>query len=270
MLVVFWSPFHGTGNTADMIAVSGYLAERFKRNVLVTHTHFSMNNLEKPLLGDIDAGAFFEETGLEALIRHFKSGNIDEEEVKNCSIDISDKLHLMAGVRMVSRDSYENEVMKKLIVSVIKKIGGCYDYVMIDANSGYGDLSEELLKMADLRVITLRQNKGMIELLPETVTSFSDKSIYLLGNYDGYSKLSIRNLRHAYRYMKRENTFGLRYSTSFADAISDEKVWKFIKSGIRSEEESPEEGFFDDLKAVTERMESIHTASEQLREEKGI
>lgn len=254
MLVAFWSPFHGTGNSANMMAVSGFISEKTKKNILITHTHFNMNNLEKPLLGDIDPGSFFEETGLEALIRHFKSGNIDGEQVRNCTIDISENLHLMAGVRMTSRDSYENEMMKSLIVNVLKKIEQYYDYVMVDVNSGYGGVTKEILKEADIKVITLRQNRDMISLLSENITSDTAGSLYLFGNYDEYSKLSIRNLRHAFRYMKKENTLGLRYCTSFSDAISDERVWKFIKNGVKNDDESPDRGFFEDLQEISETL----------------
>ena len=49
MKVAFWSPFHGTGATANLLALSVAVSELMDKKVLVTQTHYNMNNLEGPL-----------------------------------------------------------------------------------------------------------------------------------------------------------------------------------------------------------------------------
>ena len=180
MKIAFWSPFHGTGATANMLALSVAISELSNLKVLVTQTHYNMNNLEKPLLGDVeDKESFFRDTGLDAIMRFFKSGNLTEEQVNNCSIKVSKNLYLLAGTRASSRESYENKVVQDMVTHIITLVENFYDIVFVDTNSGNNEQSLKVISECDMVIVTVRQGGDALEEALKT-SVLKDKKVFYL------------------------------------------------------------------------------------------
>lgn len=239
MIIAFTSLYHGAYTTSNLLAVTEALAERENLKVLAMQTHYSMNNLEMPLIGHIgrkeDENAFFDDIGLDAVIRHFKAGTLSKETVENSSISISDNITLLSGTRQ-NEASFKSEMGQKVILNVISKMASYYDAVIVDTNAGLGDLTREVLKMADKVVVCLRQNRSMIEeaINNSFIRSLDTESFrlyYLIGSYDDESRFNLHEIRRAFPYDIHSGNLGcIPYLTRYCDAISYCRAHEFLTS----------------------------------------
>lgn len=250
MKIGFWSPYHGTGATANMLALAVAMAEQMGRRILVTQTHYTMNNLEKPLLGTIENDEqFYRDTGLDAIMRYFKSGQLTEEQIDNCSIRINDNIFLLAGTKMSQKESYENKIVQDMVTHVIDIVQKYYDICFIDTNAGTNDQTTAVIRECDLVVVTVRQNRDMIDSVIANEMLSGKKVFYLFGSYDDSSKYNLANLRKAYgKVMNRRNSGGIPHSTEYMDAICDNRILRFITTNLDADEDSANFGFFEMLK----------------------
>ncbi|MBR4343489.1 MAG: hypothetical protein IKP88_12445 [Lachnospiraceae bacterium] len=262
MKIAFWSPLHGTGATASLLAVAIALSELKKNKILVTHTHYNLNNLERPLLGNVDNGDFFRDTGIDAVIRHFKSGTVTGEHISDCSIKISENLYLLAGTKNSSREGYESGIVKNMIAHILTIIEKYYDIVLVDTNSGNNEYSKKIIEECDMVIVTLRQDRYLLDGFFENEV-FSDKKIfYLFGDYDRESKYSLTNIRHLYKKIRKNNSGEIPHNTRYGDAICDEKVLRYLRMNLNEENRNcPDEYFFTALK---ETIDKICLFSEQI------
>lgn len=254
MKIGVWSPYHGTGATASLLAVSVAISEMMERRVLVTQTHYSMNNLEKPLLGEVDSDSFFRDTGLDAIMRFFKSGNLTEEQVNNCSINISKRLALLTGTKVSSKETYENKMVQEMVTHILNIVEKFYDIVLVDTCSGENEQSKSVINECDMVVVNLRQSKDMINEVIDNPLFEGKKVYYLFGSYDGNSKYNLANLRKIYKKMTKENSGGIPHCTQFMDSITDEKAFKFLISNLDADEDFADVDFIDAVNDVASRI----------------
>lgn len=266
MKIAFWSPMHGTGATANMLAVALAVACRKDRSILLTQTHYSMNNLEQPLLGrttgEEDAD-YFRDTGIDAVVRYFKAGILSEEILNNCAIDVAPGLSLLAGTRQSSRETYETDVLRSIVGHILGKAQEYYDWVVVDTNSGYSMSSFETVLGADIIVVNLRQSKRMLDdfFANEAYEKLkSRKLFYLFGSYDPKSKYNLRNLRHMYKDITAANSGGMPHCTEYMDALCDNNAFRYITTNIVADSDYSDISFFAGLREITDKL--IKMASE--------
>lgn len=254
MKIAFWSPLHGTGATASLLATAITLSELKRKKIMVTHTHYNLNNLERPLLGNVNNGDFFRDTGIDAVLRHFKSGNVDGEKISDCSIRISDNLFLLAGTKTSSRAGYESSLVKSMIVHIISIIEQYYDIVLIDTNSGDNEYSMKVIEECDMVIVTLRQDRYLLDSFFENERFKNKKVFYLFGDYDRDSKYSLSNLRHIYKKIQKHNSGEIPHDPQYGDAICDEKVMKYLSFNLTDENAACNDYFFMTLKQTVDKL----------------
>ena len=248
MKIAFWSPMHGTGATASLLAVATVLSEINRKKILITHTHYNLNNLERPLLGNIRETDYFRDTGMDAVIRYFRSGNITKEQISDCSIKITDNLFLLAGTKNSSREGYESGIVQNMILHIISRIEQYYDIVFVDTNSGKNENSLRIIEDCDMVIITLRQDRYLLDGLFEGDLPANDNIFYLFGDYCFDSKYSLANICHIYKKIKKSNSGIIPHNSAFKDAICDEKVLKYLTWNHETN------SFFDSLLETTEKL----------------
>ena len=244
MKIAFWSPLHGTGASSGLLAVATALSILDSKKIVVSQTHYNLNNLERPLLGSIGNGDFFRDTGVDALLRFFKSGNITEEHIENCSIKMSETLYLLAGTKTANREGFESNTHKGMLLHIFSCLEKYFDLVLIDTNSGKCELSMRMIDECDAVVVSLRQNRDMLDGFFDS-EMFGDKPVfYLFPDYDPDSRYSMYNLRTLYKKMNPRNSSFLPHNSGYMDAICDEKVLKFITSNIDADKTMAYHDFF--------------------------
>ena len=257
MKIAFWSLLHGSGATSSLLAVASAWSLLHSKKTVVTQTHYNLNNLERPLLGTVGSGEFFRDTGIDALIRHFKSGAIAEDHIRNCSIKIGEHLYLLAGTKTNNREGFENGIARSMMLHIMSAIEKFYDVVFIDTNSGDNRYSMKVIEECDLTVVCFRQNRQLLDYYFEKNPIEGKKVFYLFPDYDIESKYSLHNIMHLYKEINRENSYFLPHDTGYMDAICDEKVMKYMDTKLSLEGFQTEDAFLSALRKVLEKIEAF-------------
>lgn len=240
--LVFWSPLHGLGQTSNLHIIALIMSLLHKKRVLMTQTHFSMNNLESPLVGknvDINGSrdsSIFQDIGLDAAVMYSKMNMLMENILESCCITFPDSsLLLMPGTETRSRETFERDI-GKAVCPMIQQAENYVDIVMIDSNSGNNELSFNLMSMADLVIISLAQgrhvlNKFFMEYGEEICKH--KNTFYIFGEYDKNSGYNIFNCRRKYgQFINKNNSGVIPYNTRFMDAQNESDIIGMAKEWV--------------------------------------
>lgn len=260
MKIGFWGSMHGqTGMTSNIMAASILMCAKYQRKTAVLQTHFSMNNLSYPLIGVMDGSESFRDTGIDALLRDYKSRPLTEEIILSDSVSLLGKQYsLFLGTANRNKDFYEKEMLASFnaIVDEIEKYN---DYVFIDISSGYGKLSKKIAQHTDVLVINLSQNKQVIEGCIEDYPEH-DNIMFVFGNYDCNSKYNIRNLTKLYPELKHK-CYCVYHNAGFMDAQNEGKTTEFIMKNRDCSELSDN---YDFIYSVQEIIEELKRKGDEL------
>lgn len=261
MKVLFWAPIHGQAGTTSNVLVSSLITGLDRRKkVVLTQTHFNCNNLEAPIVGansdNLASKEYFREVGVDTLIRCFKAERLNKEMLERCCISLTNtNLLLLPGTSQTIRESFEFE-MDAVMINLLKAIEEHCDVVFADISSGENALSRKLMKEANLVVVNLSQNMGVLDLyLDKFRENMPDKIFYLFGNYDCNSKYNINNVRKMYhKHINVKNSGVIPYNTGFMDAQVDGKVVKFIRNNLQCTKKDDNHYFMLKAKSATEKI----------------
>lgn len=205
-------------------------------------THISMNNLEGPLVGkNVDLNItkednIFQDIGLDAAVMYSRIDKLTESTLESCCLTFPDtSLLLLPGTEIKNKETFERDICR-YIFRMIHSAEQYVDIVMIDANSGNDDLSFKLMSSADLIIINLTQRRHVLnKLFQEYENRFNDYSniFFLFGAYDNNSGYNINNCRRKYwKYINKNNSAVIPYSTKYMDAQNECNILKMIKEGL--------------------------------------
>lgn len=249
MKIGFWGSMHGQpGTTSNMMAASILMCACFQQKTAVLQTHFSMNNLSYPLIGVPDGAESFRDTGIDALLRDYKSRPLTEEVVlSDCVSLMSRQYSLFLGTVNRNKDFYEKE-MQLSFNSIVDEIEKYNKYVFIDISSGYGKLSRKIAEHTDVLIINLSQNKHVIEEYFEEPIEHNN-IIYVFGNYDCNSKYNIRNLTKLYPKLKH-NCYCIYHNAGFMDAQNEGQTIEYVLKNRNCAELSDNYDFINSVQEI--------------------
>lgn len=273
MKIAFWSPIHGqAGTTSNMIATSLLSGIQYRKKCLITQTHFNHNNLEAPLVGynskHSASSEFFQDVGLDMLIRCFKSTRMDEELLDNCCISLSNtNLELLPGTSKWNKDSFDYE-MNLVMLNLLRTMEKYTEIIYLDLCSGNNPLSLKIIADSDLTVVNLDQNMAMIDnYFSSNFSVIPGNVFYLFGNYDPNSKYNINNIRRRYfKRMSSKNSGVIPYNTSFRDAQSDGSVIEFFFDNLKCTKNDVNLYFMNQVKKSTEKIVNLAGVASRLNE----
>lgn len=254
MKVAFWSSVHGQScTTANLLAITLMTVMEYKRKSLILQNHFQLNNLEKPLIGKIEEG-LYENIGIDALVRAVKSAPLDDDTFYNSSISFLNKqLSLIPGTTKCNRLIYENDMVHS-IKQILEAADQYNDMVFVDTNSGDSDITQMILKEADIIVVNLSQNKSMIEEYIKNYKYPQEKIIYLIGSYNQNSRYNQKNLIRMYDPFNKHNLSVIPYSTEFLDHLSEGTLIDFMVKNIEAQKEDSTFYFIQQVKHATDMI----------------
>lgn len=244
-IILFWSPFHGQGQTSNLHVFALAVNCIYGKHTLLMQTHFEKNNLESPLIGqNVDKNSgydnpLFQDIGLDMAVTYSNMNKLTADMLESCCISLRDtSLMLLPGTEIKNRDSF-NQNIGKAVSRMIKKAGECVDMVLVDTNSGEDELSFKLMSIADMIVVNLTQRRYVLDKFFADYGEFfhTRPVFYLLGNYDDSSCYNISNCRRKYKkYMNRTNSGVIPYCTKFMDAQNESSVIGFLQTGFHRDD----------------------------------
>lgn len=238
MKIAFWSNVHGqTGTTSNMVAIAAAVSMSYRYKCLVTQAHFNMNSLEASLIGSRENSRdIFMDAGIDTLLRSIKLAPLEKSTFDNNTISLLQrKLYLLPGTTSENQKIYYKD-MAKVFGRILSEAEKHYDIVFTDLNSGSDEISDMVLRQADITVINLCQNKSMLESYFSSAKYHdqfhNQKVFYLIGNYDRASVYNIHNLKLLYKPLSARSSDIIPYNTEFRDALSDGRAVKFLRRNL--------------------------------------
>lgn len=239
--ILFWSPYHGQGQTSNLYVIALCFAMIYKKRILLLQTHFKNNNLESPLVGyNVDKATeeyeIFEDIGIDMAITYSNMNRLNNKTLENCCLTFLDSsILMMPGTKTKSKETFDRDI-GGTVNRMLKTAEECVDLVFIDSNSSDDELSMRLIQTSDMIVVNLTQHRYVLEkFFLEYGERFvnDDRVFYLFGNYDDNSGYNILNCQRKYsKYIKPRNTGMIPYCTKYMDAQNESNVLRFLQDGV--------------------------------------
>lgn len=245
--VIYWSPFHGQGQTSNLHVTAFIMGLLHRKRVLMMQTHFCQNNLERPLVGrnvglrGNGENELFDDVGLDVAVTYSIMNHLNREIFEKCCFSLpGTPLLLLPGTEIKNKETFDRDIGNH-VSRVIRDAERCADFVLIDANSGEDKLSLQLMSQADLVIVNLTQHRHVLEKFFQDYYELfldNEKVFYLFGDYDPNSSYNLHNCRKKYsRFLNSKNSGIIPYSTMYMDAQNECDVLSFMKKGLKQRKE---------------------------------
>ena len=186
--------------------------------------------MDKAIFGKETRGDMFEDIGLDSLTRNIKISELTEDIINNASLSLyNERIHILPGTMKENKNLFESDLLPAF-PAIVNKINKFYDFVFINLAAGPDIISKKIIGEADLIVIILAQNINID-------TCFSgyhfprEKTLYLIGKYNGSSRYNLKNLVRSYPELKNK-TAVIPYNIGFSDAMTDGRVTQFMVKNL--------------------------------------
>lgn len=262
MRIVFWSPVHGMARqTSNLLAIALSMAMQDKYKVLITQTQFRSGSLEDAVIGHAGTKEarerFYQDIGIDSLMRGIKRKKMDETDVNNCCVQLLSeaKLMLLPGTKVEQFEIYR-ELMPETVFHSLQEVKSHFDFVFVDVTPGNDAISRKIIQDAELVVVNLPQNTGVIaSFLSEYPQELKNKRLFFLfGSYFSDSYNNLHNLRARYERFSGKNTGSIPVSIGFMDALSMGNTCRFFEVNQECEPEAANYYFMKEVQAAKERL----------------
>ncbi|MBW4081304.1 hypothetical protein [Paenibacillus sp. S150] len=230
--IVFWSPVPGqTGNTTNLIAVTAMLSLEFSfRLLLVSHVQSRRVPLEQGFIKrrTWEEQAFATDSGIDAVERLARNRKLSPEMIRDYTLPLlKDRLDLLTG--SMKPDKAFVPAMKEALPTVLETAKRYYDWTLLDAGSGTGSgWTQALLQQADIIVVSLNQNRSVLERFFQRPPQEGEgkRQLLALGQYDPHSASTAKNLVR--RYKGKGPFYPVSHNSGFMDAAQEGRAIDFL------------------------------------------
>ena len=247
-----------TCNTSNAIAIATRMAVTRTFKILMMHNMINKSNLENAFLGDSDnteIANIFDESGIDAMMKLAKTNQLSASNFKDyADILVPDRLELLPGT--IKRDGQVRELMLEQISYIVNCAREAYEYVILDINAGYGELSIKTLNLADLLIVSLNQNMEVLRTYfdrKEWDTALENKPhLLVLGNYDETSEYDVDRIRKEFDY--KGEMYVVPRNTRLMDAINRHDALSYFAGMGTKKVKGPDKDFIKCLDMIIDKI----------------
>lgn len=254
MQVSFWSNYHQTGTTCNLIATATNVALEYRMKVLIAHNHFDKSALETSFLDREYVEkelSNLNDVGVDALSNFIKFNKVSKENISRYTTTlISNKLELLVGTSITSRDLYLKE-LNDVIDVVLALSKEYYDVVFVDVGPGEPEIIKKIFDHSDLIVVNLNQNYNIILDFFENYSELAEKAVFMFGKYDKNSNFNIKSLQRKFRLLKGKSAI-IPYNIHFADACCEGRAIDFFMRNLRAEKDDNNYYFMNEVRKAAQ------------------
>ncbi len=272
-LVTWWSLYHQQSTTASMAAVASCMSKG-DETVCVTHSQFSMGDLEGMFRGrmrDETTDNLYASKGLAGLLLRYRmTPSLNKDDVLRCTFseDVNG-VRLLSGINHDRPQHNDEECLFRMLTGPVKD---SFDYTFVDAAGGmYNNLSKNLIKASDLVIVVLTQSEHIISDfmslgLPEIDTAMGDvdyesesetkrnnKTRYkvLLGNYSSHARaLKAKNINLRYDFMP----LTIPHSVDYRNSLNEGNLSSFFASNEKTSKKDDTYEFIRSVRNVADEI----------------
>ncbi|WP_166244084.1 hypothetical protein [Paenibacillus turpanensis] len=229
MIVACWGPVHGqVGTTSNLVAIATLLALDYHLRILVCHSHSEPSLLERNYMRNPKSELLLEGGGLDAIGRLVHCGLLTPEGLRdNTESVLKNRLDFLAGP-----DSLQTGSIMEIMVPLLEVSKSYYDLTFVDIVPGaQNPLSDLVLTHADLVVVNLNQNEGLLEQF-FTKTSWpthleQKRILYVLGKFERSSKYTMKRLSKRFA-MSESSLHAVPYQSKYMDALNEQLALEYL------------------------------------------
>lgn len=200
-------------------------------------------------------GQYFENVGIDALMRNVKAGTLKEENIKDIETEIHEDLYYIPRTIKKNIELYMSE-LKESVGIMIKALDLYHDVVIIDVGYGVREIRQEVANHSDLIIFNIPQNVQILRRYVEReVEDNKDNILYLIGNYDYSSKYSIKKLQS--EIQKKGQKIKMSYilhNSEFADSTQNTQLLNFFYRNEEVEQEDYNFLFMESVKSAFQKI----------------
>ncbi len=253
MQVAFWSNYHQTGTTCNLVAVSAMIILEYRLKVLMTHNHFDRSALETSFI-DRDYVknelSSLNDVGIDALSSFIKYNKVDKDNISRYTTTIiKNKLELLVGTSITNKDLYMKDI-NEVIDIILTHAKSYYDLIFVDVAPGQADTTKKIFEHSDLIVVNLNQNYNIIEDFFEKYSEYKDQCVFLLGKYDRNSRFNAKALQR--KFGIKSNIGVVPYNIEFSDACCEAKAIDFIMRNLKAGKDDINYYFIQEVRKTVE------------------
>lgn len=256
MKVAFWSNSSGrAGTTSNMACMSVLCALLERKKSILFENHYSLNGLEQAFIQGKEKNlsvlkeefAYYDQRGLDGLIRRVHSNYTYEELMEDVSMKFLDNmLYYLPKSYDMNHEYFEFE-LNQVIKPLICLLDRTFDFVFVDTASNNSLSTKLILEESELVVVNLCQNKIFLDHFFANYQSLLDKSVFLIGNYQEQSKFNITNIRRRYQ-IPREMIGIVPFNLEFADAVSGGTILEYLMRNFSCKKQDANYYFMSQVK----------------------
>lgn len=252
MKLVFWSDRPGHGHvTTSMLALMGIAASRFNYKCAVLQlSHLWSNGLQQAFLDmSLVNGDYFQDNGIDALLRTVKTGVSDNQQIINCGFSFMNRnVSMYVPTKSEIPENYYNELLE-LETPLLNALDASHELVFIDAGSGNTPIAIKALEEADVIVICLPQNINGIRDFIRNYKIEANNIYFVCGNYDKGSSMSMPVFRKRFKSdIFPKNSGIIPHDINFTDALAIGEISRFFLSNKRTSVKDPSHAFVNECK----------------------
>lgn len=275
MKIAFWSNTNGrAGTTSNMACIAVMCSMIQKKKTILFENHGTIHNLEHILTntrGSVhnflrEQFAYYDQTGLESLIKRVHSNHTYEDIMEDISMKFLQNLVYYLPRNLDLNQEYFEYELNQVIHPLLGFLEDAADYVFVDTASSQNLSTKTILDEADLVVVNLCQSKQVMDNFFHEYHGIMDKSVYLIGNYQPQSLCNLKNIQKCYK-IEKEMTGVIPYNIEFHDALSSGSMIEFLTRNLACKQED-ENYYF--IQEVIKASKMIWETAGRLREESKI
>lgn len=256
MNVVFWSPFAGSaGVSSTMMAIALSTAIHHKIACSVTQLQFENSGLLNTIFQTEDRTeiSYFENTGIDSLIRTANSGGITKDDVLNSSFSFIEKrLNVFSKTGSVDKRMYNDDLLKGM-EGIFSALNDTFKINFIDTPAGENECAKKALELADTVVVCLPQSQWRIDdyfKRPQI-----DKAFYVFSDYDSAQYLNYSNLLWKYRKVLQTNKSGVvPHCSGYANECNRSHVISYFMVNEKCKKTDPNYTFITEVNRVAGKL----------------
>ena len=247
MKLVFWSDRPGQGHvTTSMLALLGVAATKYNyKCAAIQLSHLWSNGLQQAFMDmSLVSGDYFQDNGMDALLRTVKTGVSEGQQVVNCGFSFMNRnVDMYIPTKADIPESYYNELVT-MESDVLNALDNSHDLVFIDAGSGNTSYAIKAMEEADAIIICLPQNTNAIRDFIRNYRIEANNIFFICGNYDNNSKMSISNFRKQFKAdLTSKNSGVILRDINFTDALAVGGISRFFLSNKKLSSKDPSHAF---------------------------
>lgn len=255
MKIVFWSdrPGHGLV-TSNMLALAGIAATQYNYKCsMLQLSHLWSNGMQTAFIDtSLVSDDYFQNTGMDALLRTVKTGATEKQQIINCGISFLNRnLDLYLPTKEEIPENYYKELLEQE-EALMSALDSSYDLAFFDAGSGSSPHAIKAMEEADVIVICLPENTFAVQEFLKNCHIEANNLYFLFGSYNKDSVMNVKNLCKKFKKsgLLTKNTGIIPYDIGFSDAISTSTLSRFFLSNKETTSKDAAHNFIKQTKTT--------------------